>query len=98
MVEEIPLQVQADLLWLCQSLENEVNHGLTLHLAAFSFSLTAFTNTRIAREIEERSRADEIRFKKAGIGPVVKTYAYDPTKQAFAKGAGSSQKINGQVQ
>lgn len=55
----------------------------------------SFTNTRIAREIEERSKADEIRFKKAGIGPVVKTYTYNPTKQAFAKGAGSSPKING---
>uniref|UniRef100_A0A023FS83 Putative cytochrome oxid n=1 Tax=Amblyomma cajennense TaxID=34607 RepID=A0A023FS83_AMBCJ len=55
----------------------------------------SFTNTRIARELEERSRADEIRFKKAGIGPVVKTYTYDPTKQAFARGAGSSQKVNG---
>lgn len=55
----------------------------------------SFTNTRIARELEERSRTDEIRFKKAGIGPVVKTYTYDPTKQAFARGAGSSQKVNG---
>uniref|UniRef100_A0A023G022 Putative cytochrome oxid n=1 Tax=Amblyomma parvum TaxID=251391 RepID=A0A023G022_AMBPA len=55
----------------------------------------SFTNTRIAREIEERSRADEIRFKKAGIGPVVKTYTYDPTKQAFARGAGSSEKVKG---
>ncbi|XP_077542603.1 OXA1L mitochondrial inner membrane protein isoform X2 [Haemaphysalis longicornis] len=54
-----------------------------------------FTNTRITRELEERSRADEIRFKKAGMGPVVKTYTYDPTKQAFAKGAGTSQKIKG---
>ncbi|XP_037283608.1 OXA1L mitochondrial inner membrane protein [Rhipicephalus microplus] len=55
----------------------------------------SFTNSRIAREIEERAKADEMRFKKAGIGPVVKTYTYDPTKQAFAKGAGSNQKING---
>lgn len=55
----------------------------------------SFTNTRIARELEERARTDEMRFKKAGIGPVVKTYTYDPTKQALAKGAGSSQKING---
>lgn len=55
----------------------------------------SFTNSRIARELEERSRADEIRFKKSGIGPVVKTYTYDPTKQALARGAGSSQKING---
>ncbi|KAH6949002.1 hypothetical protein HPB50_027440 [Hyalomma asiaticum] len=55
----------------------------------------SYTNARIARELEDRARADEVRFKRAGIGPVVKTYTYDPTKQAFAKGSGSSQKING---
>lgn len=55
----------------------------------------SYTNARIARELEDRARAAEVRFKRAGIGPVVKTYTYDPTKQAFAKGSGSSQKING---
>lgn len=36
---------------------------------------------KIAREIEERHRYDEIRFKKAGTGPVVRTYRHDPTKK-----------------
>ncbi|CAN7991811.1 unnamed protein product, partial [Ixodes hexagonus] len=54
----------------------------------------SFTNARITRELEDRVRADEMRFKKAGMGPVVKTYPFDPTKQAFAKGAGDGRKIN----
>lgn len=35
---------------------------------------------KITKELEERSRLDEIRFAKAGRGPLVKTYKYDPTK------------------
>lgn len=35
---------------------------------------------RITKELEERSRLDEIRFAKAGRGPLVKTFKYDPTK------------------
>ncbi|KAG0413992.1 hypothetical protein HPB47_008857 [Ixodes persulcatus] len=54
----------------------------------------SFTNARITRELEDRVRADEMRFKKAGMGPVVKTYPYNPTKQAFAKGAEDGRKIN----
>ncbi|CAN8001086.1 unnamed protein product [Ixodes pacificus] len=54
----------------------------------------SFTNARITRELEDRVRADEMQFKKAGMGPVVKTYPYNPTKQAFAKGAQDGRKIN----
>lgn len=39
------------------------------------------TNARIAKEIEDRGRIDDHRFRKAGIGPIQKTYPYDPTKQ-----------------
>uniref|UniRef100_A0AAG5D8P5 Membrane insertase YidC/Oxa/ALB C-terminal domain-containing protein n=1 Tax=Anopheles atroparvus TaxID=41427 RepID=A0AAG5D8P5_ANOAO len=39
----------------------------------------SWTNMKISRELEERSRIDEIRFQKAGKGPMVKTYKYDPT-------------------
>ncbi|XP_053675648.1 mitochondrial inner membrane protein OXA1L [Anopheles nili] len=39
----------------------------------------SWTNMKISRELEERSRVDEIRFQKAGKGPLVKTYKYDPT-------------------
>lgn len=37
---------------------------------------------RISREIEDRQRYDEISFKRAGKGPIPKTYKYDPTKAA----------------
>lgn len=40
----------------------------------------AWTNMKITKELEERTRIDEIRFQKAGTGPLVKTYKYDPTK------------------
>lgn len=43
--------------------------------------IAAWTNLKISRELEERRRLDEIQFQRAGKGPVVKTYKYDPTKQ-----------------
>ena len=39
------------------------------------------TNAKVTKQMEERSRADEMRFKRAAMGPVVKTYKYDPTKK-----------------
>ncbi|XP_065087938.1 mitochondrial inner membrane protein OXA1L [Ochlerotatus camptorhynchus] len=39
----------------------------------------SWTNMKITRELEERARIDEITFQKAGKGPLVKTYKYDPT-------------------
>ncbi|KRT86216.1 hypothetical protein AMK59_2748 [Oryctes borbonicus] len=41
----------------------------------------SWTNLKITRELEERRRLDELQFQRAGKGPVVKTYKYDPTKQ-----------------
>lgn len=35
---------------------------------------------KISKELEDRQRIDEIRFQKAGKGPLVKTYKSDPTK------------------
>lgn len=35
---------------------------------------------KISKEIEDRQRNDEINFKRAGRGPLAKTYKYDPTK------------------
>lgn len=35
---------------------------------------------KITNELQERQRLDEIRFARAGKGPLVKTYKYDPTK------------------
>ncbi|KAH8239303.1 hypothetical protein KR032_002907 [Drosophila birchii] len=42
----------------------------------------SWDNMKITKEIEERQRLDEIRFAKAGKGPMVKTFKYDPTKTA----------------
>ncbi|XP_016989012.1 mitochondrial inner membrane protein OXA1L [Drosophila rhopaloa] len=42
----------------------------------------SWDNMKITKEIEERQRLDEIRFAKAGKGPLVKTYKFDPTKAA----------------
>lgn len=40
----------------------------------------SWTNIKITQELEERSRLDEFQFQKAGKGPIVKTYKFDPTK------------------
>lgn len=35
---------------------------------------------KVAREVNARAQYDEIVFQKAGMGPVPKTYKFDPTK------------------
>ncbi|XP_041771032.1 mitochondrial inner membrane protein OXA1L [Anopheles merus] len=50
----------------------------------------SWTNMKISRELEERARIDEIRFQKAGKGPLVKTFKYDPT----APRTGTSSAVN----
>ncbi|XP_059614861.1 mitochondrial inner membrane protein OXA1L [Phlebotomus argentipes] len=40
----------------------------------------SWTNMKITKELEDRRRVDEISFHRAGQGPVIKTYKYDPTK------------------
>ncbi len=35
---------------------------------------------KITRELAERERIDAIQFQRAGSGPLVKTYKFDPTK------------------
>lgn len=35
---------------------------------------------KITREVAERERIDAIQFQRAGAGPLVKTYKFDPTK------------------
>lgn len=39
---------------------------------------------KITSELEGRKRYDEMQFQRAGKGPVVKTYKFDPTKQAYS--------------
>lgn len=36
---------------------------------------------KITRELESRERIDAIQFDRAGKGPLVKTFKFDPTKQ-----------------
>jgi hypothetical protein len=44
--------------------------------------VTAWTNMKITKELEDRQRFDEIQFQKSGRGPVPKTYKFDPTRQS----------------
>ncbi|ELT87155.1 hypothetical protein CAPTEDRAFT_171303 [Capitella teleta] len=37
-------------------------------------------NSKLISEIEQRKKSDAVRFREAGIQPIEKTYAYDPTK------------------
>jgi len=47
----------------------------------------SWTNIKISREMEDRSRYDEVSFKRAGRGPIPKTYKYDPTKTSIPANA-----------
>ncbi|XP_055911313.1 mitochondrial inner membrane protein OXA1L [Eupeodes corollae] len=47
----------------------------------------SWSNMKITRQIEERQQLDQIRFAKAGRGPLVKTFKYDPTKAPPAAAA-----------
>lgn len=44
------------------------------------FIILAWTNMKVAREVNSRAQYDELVFEKAGQGPVPKTYKFDPTK------------------
>lgn len=37
-------------------------------------------NAKINKILEERNTIDEMNFRKSGIGPLQKTYKYDPTQ------------------
>ncbi|XP_066256093.1 mitochondrial inner membrane protein OXA1L [Euwallacea similis] len=41
----------------------------------------SWTNIKITRELEDRRRLDDMQFRRAGKGPIQKTFKYDPTKQ-----------------
>ncbi|XP_071531999.1 mitochondrial inner membrane protein OXA1L isoform X2 [Panulirus ornatus] len=43
----------------------------------------SWKNMQITREIADRERYDEMRFKKSGAGPIVRTYKHDPTKRVI---------------
>ncbi|XP_069956718.1 mitochondrial inner membrane protein OXA1L isoform X1 [Cherax quadricarinatus] len=43
----------------------------------------SWKNMKITREIAERESYDEMRFKKAGAGPIVRTYKHNPVKNVI---------------
>nr|CAD7449113.1 unnamed protein product [Timema bartmani] len=48
----------------------------------------SWTNMKITKELEDRQRVDEIKFQRAGRGPIQKTYKYDPTRPTSSTAAG----------
>lgn len=40
----------------------------------------SWANMKTVKEVESRQRTDEMSFNKAGTGPLIKTYRYDPTR------------------
>ncbi|XP_042213995.1 mitochondrial inner membrane protein OXA1L-like [Homarus americanus] len=43
----------------------------------------SWRNMKISNEIADRQKYDEMRFSKAGMGPLVRTYKHDPTKRVI---------------
>ncbi|EZA54730.1 Mitochondrial inner membrane protein OXA1L [Ooceraea biroi] len=41
----------------------------------------AWTNMKISKDMDNRQRVDAIQFSRAGKGPLLKTFKYDPTKR-----------------
>ncbi len=41
----------------------------------------AWTNQKVIAELQDRQRVIDDTFRRAGTGPVPKTYSYDPTRQ-----------------
>lgn len=66
-------------------IEALIKHGpqnLPIKSKGFTEGLKeSWTNAKITRQLQERRNFDEIQFKRAGRGPIEKTYKYDPTKQ-----------------
>ncbi|XP_077299841.1 mitochondrial inner membrane protein OXA1L-like [Arctopsyche grandis] len=46
-----------------------------------------WSNLKTTKEVENRQRTDEMSFNKAGKGPLVKTFRFDPTRVISAKKA-----------
>lgn len=67
---------------MCSADVNNRDERVCVNFKSLLFYHSAWTNMKISREIEDRQRYDEISFKRAGKGPIPKTYKYDPTKAA----------------
>ena len=59
-------------------------------LTVFCCFFAAMSNAKLAQQMEERQRLDTLRFKKAGQGPIQKTYSYDPTGKTKPSSSGKS--------
>lgn len=42
--------------------------------------ISAWANMKTSREVAHMGRVDAIQFERAGTGPLIKTYKFDPTK------------------
>jgi YidC/Oxa1 family membrane protein insertase len=45
----------------------------------FIISLTAWNNQKITAELNDRQRLMDSNFRRAGTGPIQKTYSFNPT-------------------
>jgi hypothetical protein len=43
------------------------------------YSFPAWNNSQTIADVEDRARVDGVKFREAGLGPIQKTYRYDPT-------------------
>jgi YidC/Oxa1 family membrane protein insertase len=64
---------------------------MSIFLYLYSF-FPGWNNSKMTNEIENRRRADAMKFKKAGEGPIPKTYAFDPTKVEHKKAISAKSK------
>ena len=63
----------------CTSITIKMNSTLDVRFSSFPF-ISAWNNSKVLAELEDRQRMDAVRFREAGEGPIQKTYSYDPTK------------------
>ena len=42
--------------------------------------ISGWNNMKATQRVNERERLDEVNFRKAAQGPIVKTYSYNPKK------------------
>jgi len=53
---------------------------LVVSLSVFLTIFTVYESSKLTAVSQDRKRAEEMEFRKAGTGPIPKTYASDPTK------------------
>ncbi len=48
-------------------------------LKRYFFNISAWNNQKITAELNDRQRLIDSNFRRAGTGPIQKTYSYNPT-------------------